>query len=366
MVVDSPASVESASACRASASSQAGIALGAGRGVAASGGGGGGLWAARGARSEESGHIRCWRPSPMPVAVRLTRGVAATAPCDVAAGAWLAGRERGAYTTARTARAATAVFDLAAHINRLASSASLMGCTAAELVDPAVLRPAVVAALRAALAAPPGHPSTPRPEVRLTMLTTWTGPDAPATVSVHAAPLPPPPPPPVLCLAAGAPRANAAAKDSGWVTGRAGIEAARAAVGANEALLVDAAGRVVEGASSNFAAIDASGRLVTAGTGMLAGTVRGVLLSAAASRGVAVALEAPLLADAGGWQGAFVTSTSRLALPVDALLVPGEERGGGRDALRRIDLRSSACPLVALLAADVAAAVDAAAEAVAA
>lgn len=302
----------------------------------------------------------------MPVAVRLAgRGVAAAAPCDVAAGVWLAGRERGAYTTARTARAATAVFDLSAHINRLASSASLMGCTEASLTDPVALRPTVMAALRAALAAPaitPTPTTPPRREVRLTLLTTWTGADAPATVSVHAAALPPPPPPPVLCLVAGAPRANAAAKDSAWVSGRAGIEAQRAAAGADEALLVDAGGGIVEGASSNFFAIDAAGCLVTAGAGMLAGTVRGVLLSAAEARGLPVSLAPPPLADAATWQGAFLTSTSRLALPVDALLVPGGTGEGG--GWTRVDLPSASSPLVAALASDVAAAVDAAAEAV--
>ena len=53
------------------------------------------------------------------------------------------------------------------------------------------------------------------------------------------------------------------------------------------------------------------------------GSVRRAVLEACAEHGVEVVLEAPRVADAGRWEGALLTSTSRLALPVDALLLPG-------------------------------------------
>ena len=122
----------------------------------------------------------------------------------------------------------------------------------------------------------------------------------------------------------------------------------------------------MEGLSSNFFALSAAGEVVTADEGVLGGTIRELVLqaraalrqhaarcaaSAAALRpvparaargpagrrprrprrprapppqacadeGIPVRLEPPLLADAGRWGGAFISSTSRLLLPADEL-----------------------------------------------
>lgn len=183
------------------------------------------------------------------------------------AGGLLASRA-GAYTTARTV-GGTSVFELSFHIARLASSARLMleadmreGRPGAEalwqqysgaLGDPTALRPRVEASLRAGVAfyhqalASRGLASSmiassngsgssssrgsgngssaaaaPEPELRLTVLLTW-GPGG-AEVWSHVSTLPPRPAPPVRVEVRGAPRSNAAAKDSKWVLQRRELE----------------------------------------------------------------------------------------------------------------------------------------------
>ena len=74
----------------------------------------------------------------------------------------------------------------------------------------------------------------------------------------------------------GAPRSNAAAKDSEWVRQRQRY-ATTQPPDVNETVLVDGEGSVMEGLSSNwFVTMD--GTLHTAGEGILAGTVRDLLL----------------------------------------------------------------------------------------
>lgn len=55
----------------------------------------------------------------------------------------------------------------------------------------------------------------------------------------------------------------------------------------------------------------------TAGEGILEGTVRRLLLEVCGREGTPVVLSPPRLADAGRWEGALISSTSRLLLPVD-------------------------------------------------
>jgi hypothetical protein len=160
----------------------------------------------------------------------------------------------------------------------------------------------------------------------------------------HAQRLSPRRPPPILVEAFGAPRSSAAAKDSAWVAQRRGLEAARGA-GVEEVLLVGAGGRALEGLQTNFFAVDGGGVVRTAGEGVLEGTVRALVLAVCAREGIPVALEAPALGGAAGWRAAFLTSTSRLLLPVDAVAwgAAGEQRR------EPVALGSRADPLVARL-----------------
>jgi len=178
------------------------------------------------------------------------------------------------------------------------------------------------------------------------------------SVGCHIAPLPPLPDPPIRAEVRGAPRANAAAKDSSWVADRAPLEALMrsAEVGpVNELLLATESGELLEGSQTNFYAI-VDGAVHTAGEGILAGTVRRLLLEVCEREGTPVVLSPPRLVDAGRWEGALISSTSRLLLPVDELYVPPDGKPSGeadRVAVFANGPGSLAARLQALVAAEV-------------
>lgn len=89
------------------------------------------------------------------------------------------------------------------------------------------------------------------------------------------------------------------------------------AAGASEALIVDHAGNVVEGASSNVFAVR-GGRLSTPAeeAGILPGITRSTLLDVAREAGIAVDFEALSVAELQAADEVFVTSSIRELLPV--------------------------------------------------
>ena len=256
---------------------------------------------------------------------------------------WLTQQPAGAYTTARTCAGGRRLFEWDTHVERTAASAAAMlgdptGVTApaasalpallAALGRPEALRRRLDAAVSAAVCEYSASNGQPAGELKVTVLVTWDG-DA-TTVGCHVAPLPPLPAPPVRVEVRGAPRANAAAKDSSWVAERAPLEALMRGsnVGdVNELLLVSDDGAILEGSQTNFFAIEPAGagkpsHVRTAGDGVLEGTVRRLLLEVCEREGIPVVLTPPQLADAARWEGAMISSTSRLLLPVDELYVP--------------------------------------------
>ena len=131
----------------------------------------------------------------------------------------------------------------------------------------------------------------------------------------------------------GAPRANALAKSSKWVAERAPLEALMRE-DMNELLLATEAGELLEGSQTNFYAI-CHGAVHTAGEGVLEGTVRRLLLEVCDREGIPVVLAPPRLPDAAVWDGALISSTSRLLLPIDRLYVPTEgQRSDEADLVR--------------------------------
>ena len=68
--------------------------------------------------------------------------------------------------------------------------------------------------------------------------------------------------------------------------------------------------------TSNFFAI-IDGELWTAGDDVLHGTVRDIILQQCKAHDVKVHLQPPRVGDVESWNGCIVSSTSRLALPVD-------------------------------------------------
>ena len=256
---------------------------------------------------------------------------------------FLLSRPSGAYTTARTCSRGRRLFEWETHVGRTALSVAGMltseveqGAAAAPLLEtltkPEVLRPRLDATVAAAVheyMATHGEDG----ELKVTVLVTWDRTAVPTdgngvvgSIACHIAPLPPLPSPPVRVEVRGAPRANAAAKDSSWVSERAPLEELMrgSAVGAvNELLLADDDGALLEGSQTNFFAL-VDGAVHTAGDGILAGTVRRLLLEVCEREGIPVKLTPPKLADAQKWEGALISSTSRLALPIDELYVPKE------------------------------------------
>ena len=94
-------------------------------------------------------------------------------------------------------------------------------------------------------------------------------------------------------------------------------------------VLRDEEGRLYEGLSSNFYVVTADPEhgdtVVTAPEGaVLRGTIQATVLRLCMQAGLRTAFDFPRLAEAATWRGAFLTSTSRLVLPVARLRVaPG-------------------------------------------
>lgn len=79
--------------------------------------------------------------------------------------------------------------------------------------------------------------------------------------------------------------------------------------------------------SSNFFAI-VDGKLCTAGDGILLGTVRDLVIKQCIEHGIEVQLRPPKITEIDRWEGCMISSTSRLALPVDQVIVDVLEQGG--------------------------------------
>ena len=123
---------------------------------------------------------------------------------------------------------------------------------------------------------------------------------------------------PVKVQIGGKPRENALAKDSEWIRQRRELELARPE-DCNEVILVDDAGRLFEGLQTNFYVLK-DNRIQTAGHGILEGTVRKLLLEECEKENIGVCLDPPNMADLETWQGVFISSTSRLLLPVSEII----------------------------------------------
>lgn len=88
-------------------------------------------------------------------------------------------------------------------------------------------------------------------------------------------------------------------------------------------MIADEGGRLYEGLSSNFAVLDRGNRLITAPTtDVLCGTIMEVVKLVARELGIEVVEDFPLLSELGSYEGCFLTSTSRLVLPIVAMRLP--------------------------------------------
>jgi thiol oxidase len=243
--------------------------------------------------------------------------------------------KRGAYTTARSV-GQDAVFEFEAHVERLVESSLLMmesdkeagGGECLRKHKDALcftrLRPKVLASLKMGMQAfREQQQQQQAEEMKLTLLLTW---DAETMdISTVVTPLGERPAQPVKVQIGGKPRQNALAKDSAWTRQRRELEDARPK-DCNEVILMDDDGHLFEGLQTNFYVLK-DGKLHTAGKGILEGTVRKMLLEECVKEGFPVCLNAPNIVDMDQWQGVFISSTSRLLLPVSEVVYSDKSSG---------------------------------------
>eukprot|EP00753_Platysulcus_tardus_P022585 PLAT9789.1.p1 GENE.PLAT9789.1~~PLAT9789.1.p1 ORF type:complete len:298 (-),score=109.39 PLAT9789.1:131-1024(-) len=271
----------------------------------------------------------------------------------------LAAKQPCVYTVTRTV-GRRAVLELDFHVRRLASSLRTL-LTPAELdmaadeadisrsgwrslpgrvatptpagvrtwVEPALLKPRVNAAIGAAL----DTVSSPAEDVtvRLTVGRTIEG---ALGMETAVAPLRQRPQGRISVAVAPTRRSDPTVKDTMWSEQR---EKLMAEVGdrVHELLLThEQHGTVLEGASSNFFAVR-RGELHTADAGVLPGSIRAIVLQLAEEQGIPVRMHAPSLDSLPTWDEAFLTSTSRVVLPVHDIIMPG---GGPSMPLRSTEL----------------------------
>eukprot|EP00299_Pterocystis_sp_00344_P009376 c3926_g1_i2.p1 GENE.c3926_g1_i2~~c3926_g1_i2.p1 ORF type:complete len:238 (+),score=70.09 c3926_g1_i2:251-964(+) len=137
------------------------------------------------------------------------------------------------------------------------------------------------------------------------------------TVLTCVEPLPLRPSPPVKVFITSLPKHNFELKSTEWIEQRKSIEVLKPA-DADDIVVMDARGDVIEGSQSNFYAVH-NGSLVTASENILDGTIRKIALSECARTGIRVELSPPNFRDIFQWEGAFISSTSRLMLPINEL-----------------------------------------------
>lgn len=118
-------------------------------------------------------------------------------------------------------------------------------------------------------------------------------------------------------------RANATVKTTAWIHSRRDF---RSAEEVYEYLLADDDGRVLEGASSNFYAV-VDGALRTAGSGVLEGISRRIVLAVAESV-LPVRLEPVSIQElaSAAADEAFISSATRGIVPIRSIILPDHER----------------------------------------
>ena len=242
-------------------------------------------------------------------------------------GAWLRDMPRGAYTTARTVQRGREVFELSFHLQRLVDSLELMVGEEHDTVHALEVKEMALACMRRAVSAYSSYsPGELSGELKVTVLVHEK--DGVFVADTHVTDLVEPVrrkrdgsrDHQVKVMVRGAPRENAAAKDSDWVVQRKGLEESKP-VDFNEVVLSTEDGALYEGLSSNFFVLY-GGVLYTAGEGILLGSVREAVLRCAEDMDIPIVLKAPSLDDFDAWDAAFVSSTSRMLLPIDYMSVP--------------------------------------------
>ncbi|KAF9188474.1 hypothetical protein BGZ51_000563 [Haplosporangium sp. Z 767] len=257
---------------------------------------------------------------------------------DVGANDMLLTYPTGAYTAMRTF-GHRGIMDFSGHVARLARSVAQIHFPGSEqdraqedtavdtrlaaFRDPKTLYPEMKELVRAALMMYYGQ-HTESGEAKVTVLCTWNVKINEPIFIAHIEPLKAPKEPRCKVLVQGSPRHHATAKDSQWVRDRSVLEA-ELSKDMNEALLLDdTTQELYEGLSSNFFALDRTRQtIITAPLdSVLEGTILKVVLAVCEQQKIPVEFKFPTLKSINDWDGAFITSTSRLVLPIKTMVLP--------------------------------------------
>jgi len=227
--------------------------------------------------------------------------------------AWLPG---GLYTTFRTYDHGRRVLGLDSHLARLAQA------DLADLVGNARLRSLLGLALQKLC------DQVGAPEVRVRLSVDQA--EQPGTLYLAAEPVQPIPPEVYsegVCLASSRlKREHPELKQTDFIL-QSKTERQSMPPGVYELLLLDEGGAILEGMTSNFYGVR-QGTLFTAGTGILAGVTRQVVLKIAQAEGIPLVLQPVSLAELDSLDEAFITSSSRGVVP--AVQIDAARIGSGR------------------------------------
>jgi branched-subunit amino acid aminotransferase/4-amino-4-deoxychorismate lyase len=228
----------------------------------------------------------------------------------------------GVYTCARCVRGA--VQQLAFHERRLAAGCARVG---ARVPAPGEVAAACADAEREFCARVPGDAA------RAVLVTLFVG-LATEGLRWHAMALPAAAPsvPLVAVSAARTAKGNReglpGAKNAAWVLDRIPLEQERDRLGAQELVMLDAAGeRVLEGLVTNVVVVRRDGTLQTAAEGVLGGSMRELVIAACIELRLPLQLAAPTLADArrGLWADLLLASATRPVVRAERVLLPSGE-----------------------------------------
>ncbi|KAI8384295.1 aminotransferase [Radiomyces spectabilis] len=252
----------------------------------------------------------------------------------------------GAYTGMRTV-GRKSVVELGSHMKRIVNSLSLMRFENSDGVEPETvsqmmspfrnitsLEHRLVPLLRAGLenyysnvdpTTATDHPS----ETKISLMVTYCYESRRPRFAAHFAPLVTPKKHRVKVEIENKARKMPEVKDSQWVRERAALEQHKLH-DINEVVLTDDDGNLYEGMASNFFAVrkrETDGKSVVmcaALENILLGTVMKIVMAICEEDGIEFQWGFPRLQDArdNRWEGCFLTSTSRLLLPIEALYVP--------------------------------------------
>jgi len=120
------------------------------------------------------------------------------------------------------------------------------------------------------------------------------------------------------------PRDNPQYKSTTWVAERIPFEDAKSP-GVNEVILQDNQGRLYEGIQSNFFIVKGDTVYCAPLDTTLQGTIQLAVLNVCKKNSIPVIFQHPLKSEANLWNGAFITSTRRLVLPINAIGMPEDQ-----------------------------------------